>query len=90
MWSQPRSALVGSLKAQHVGNGSTVNAFSSRFSPTVNGPSSVPLSPQTRIGSQLFRCPLPRVCVAVSSTVLAIIVHLALRRGLQMRTELFW
>ena len=61
MWSQPRSALVGSLKAQHVGNGSTVNAFSSRFSPTVNGPSSVPSSPQTRIGSQLFRCPLPRV-----------------------------
>ena len=41
MWSQLRSALVGSMKKQHVWNGSTVKAFSSQFSATVNGPSCV-------------------------------------------------
>ena len=41
MWSQLRSALVGSMKPQHAWNGSTVNAFSSQFSATVHGPSDV-------------------------------------------------
>ena len=41
MWNQLRSALDGSMKPQHVGNGSTVNALLSQFSATVHGPSCV-------------------------------------------------